>query len=221
MLPIPEGEDVFVQGANTIGIFDSTAPSFKSITVADGATLKVAGTITTLPPIVLDVNSRILFAEDSLVTLPADFTTKANALQLPVFEVATGAVVIVGSNRKFGNVHVKLYGEIDWDVDLRFGYAKSGETAYFKFDSDGGSTKPLTSGTDKTVNWIYPESGGRVIVPGGVMTLRRFHNVRRSPPRITTDSTSGGTIPTTSRPSFCWTRRFSSSGEPLRESRAG
>ena len=177
---VPEGEDVFIQGAATIGLFDSSAPVFRSITVMDGATLKVVGTVENLPPIALDTNANILFAENSVVTLPEEFSSNANALQMPVFEVAAGAVVNVGASRKFKNVHIKLYGELDWEVGLILGYALENETAYFGFDSDGGVIRSLKSGIDKTVDWIRPADGGRVKVPGGQLTLRRLRALRAS-----------------------------------------
>ena len=169
---VPVGETVTVRGDHTVAVLDAKTPAFQSITVSEGATLKVVGAVEAMPAIALSADARILFAEGSSVVLPTDFSALANSLQVPVFEVAAGAVVNIGSARKFKNVHIKLYGEIDWDENVWFGFAESGETTYAGFDVDGGTLRCLAPGVEKSINWIQPEKGGRVSVPGGTLTLR-------------------------------------------------
>ena len=167
---VPEGEDVYVSGAATVAVLDQSAPSFKSITVVNGATLKVTGSVSSLPPVALQYDSRILFAEDTAVTLEdGDITAVASADHVPVFEVATNAVLDVGTSYKFINVDFRLYGVLAVNGDVWLGWAGFGETTYFKMAVDGGTFS--NNFANGSFRFVCPEAGGTVSVPDK-MTVR-------------------------------------------------
>ena len=167
---VPEGEDVYVSGAATVAVLDQSAPAFKSITVVNGATLKVAGSISSLPPVALQYDSRILFAEDTAVTLEdGDITAVASSDHVPVFEVATNAVLDVGASYKFINVDFRLYGVLAVNGDVWLGWAGVGETTYFKMAVDGGTFS--NNFANGSFRFVCPEAGGTVSVPDK-MTVR-------------------------------------------------
>jgi len=162
--PVPENADVFVSGESTIAVLDASTPSFHSINVLNGATLKVSGSPAALPPIILTYDAKILFAAGASLTLAADAVTGvASERQIPVFEVATGAVVTVTNNYAFKNVDLRLYGQITASGDAYFGTAAADETAHFAMSVIGGK---ISATGMNTLCFVSPVSGGTVRVHG-------------------------------------------------------
>ena len=146
---VPAGEAVKVSGASTIGVVSATTPTFESITVQGGATLKIADSNLALPPVTLAYPARLLLPSGVSLALTNGLTCVGDENGLPVLEVATNAVCTVPRGTKFKNVAIKLCGEIgvppsddtiaDNDHGLSFGYASAGETTYFAMESVGGN----------------------------------------------------------------------------------
>ena len=94
---VPVGEDVIVGGEGTV-TFTAGAPAFKSISVQEGATLKVVGgseeSPVDLPKLALNYQSRLLVATDAVAQITNEFTTVGDAKTLPILEVATNALLI-------------------------------------------------------------------------------------------------------------------------------
>jgi hypothetical protein len=160
------GADIYIAGQDTVAVLGGTNVVYNSITVIDGATLKVTGAFT-LPPINLCYDSRILFASGTDVELTVGvIATYAEPATLPVMEVASGAKVRPASNFEFKNVHLKNYGTIQCATPTYFGTAEVGETAYFALTAVSGTFDFLGTGFNC---WVHPKAaGGRVKVAGKV-----------------------------------------------------
>ncbi|MDD4018776.1 MAG: hypothetical protein PHV28_12635 [Kiritimatiellae bacterium] len=160
------GADVYVAGQDTVAVLGATNMVYNSITVLDGATLKVSGAFT-LPPVILSYDSRVLFDSGSEVTLAVGaIAAYAEPATLPVVEVASGAKVLPAANFEFKNVHLKNYGKIQCATPAYFGTAEVGETAYFALTAVNGEFDFLGIGINR---WVQPKaSGGRVKVVGKV-----------------------------------------------------
>jgi len=169
------GTDVFVSGVDTIAVLDADAPQFGSISVLDGATLKIAkGTEITLNTTVkLYYNARFYLSGRS-VSLPAgSVVAYASADELPVMELDGGGHFKAASNFEYKNVHLKAK---DAYLDLPggnvyYGTANNGETAYFRMTAENTRIDHAGSaGNGNNLNsyWVSPHAGGRVIVPNGI-----------------------------------------------------
>ena len=183
---VPTNENVKVTGAGVVATISSAAafPTFASIAVRNGATLKVLADVT-LPPLTVDATSKVVFGDNETVvaaTLDATLVTGYDAttepVSLPVIEVATNATLTVAAGMKFRNVDFRLYGTITKpstsDVSPVFGYAENGETSYLAFTADGGVFD--FHANDDSVNngavfIVRPEVGG-VVVPIRTIVLR-------------------------------------------------
>jgi hypothetical protein len=159
---VPSGADVHVTGDSTVALIGPGSPQFRSVTVSDGAVLKVApGTV--LPEIAMSYSGKILFVpgEESVFTNGFDASAAANSL--PVIEIPTNAAVDIGRGFVFKNVDLRLYGKITATNSVVFGGAAAGETAYFAMASDGGTVE-LKGKTGNAKRFVSPEQGGRVEV---------------------------------------------------------
>jgi hypothetical protein len=163
---VPEGADVCVAGYSTVALIGPHSPSFRSITVTDGAVLKVAPG-TELPNIKMLYSGKILF-EAGAESIFTNFTSSAAGNELPVIEVQTNAVVNLGKGFVFKNVDLHLYGKVSAANTVVFGGAAAGEVAYFAMTSDGGTIELLGKvGSAKRL--VSPEEGGRVEVVGDIL----------------------------------------------------
>jgi len=183
---VPTNENVKVTGAGVVATISNAAafPTFASIAVRNGATLKVLADVT-LPPLTVDATSKVVFGDNETAvaaTLDATLVTGYDAttepVSLPVIEVATNATLTVAAGMKFRNVDFRLYGTITKpstsDVSPVFGYAENGETSYLAFTADGG-VFDFHANNDSVNNgavfMVRPEVGG-VVVPVGTIVLR-------------------------------------------------
>ena len=171
--PVPAGEDVSVSGAETVGVLSPSSPTFTSISVVDGATLKITGVWNSLPSINLAKSGRLLISENANVALGLGTVSCAgDASGLPVFEIATNAVCMVPGGYVFKNVDLRLFGCVQLDEttsgNVVFGGADAGETNYFAMTSIGGSV--YAKGNSGALRrFVSPESGGCVKVAGSVL----------------------------------------------------
>ena len=185
---VPTNQDVKVAGASTVATISDAAafPTFASISVRNGATLKVLANVA-LPPLTIDSASKVVFGDNATqpavsAVLNAMLTTTCDSsvspVALPVIEIATNATLSVASGMKFKNVDFRLYGTITKastsDYSPVFGYAENGETSYLAFTADGGVFDLHANNNGRemgSVTLIYPASGGAV-VPVGTIMLR-------------------------------------------------
>lgn len=168
------GVDVAVSGPDTVAIVSAT-PAYSSITIYDGATVKVTGTDIDLPAVTLACPSKLLVAGGATAYITNGVTGGGDEFGLPVFEIATNASVTAARSTRFKNMDFRLYGKIEvpeaGSGGLTFGYAAAGETAYFAMTSVGGKMLiPLNTGLSSAwKNFIYPATGGRVVVRGPIV----------------------------------------------------
>ena len=185
---VPTNENVKVTGAGVVAAISNASafPTFASIAVRNGATLKVLADVA-LPPLTVDATSKVVFGDNETLsaiaaTLDASLVTGYDAttepVSLPVIEVATNATLTVAAGMKFRNVDFRLYGTITKpstsDVSPVFGYAENGETSYLAFTADGG-VFDFHANNDSVNNGavfiVRPEVGG-VVVPIRTIVLR-------------------------------------------------
>ena len=96
---VPDADKaVRIRGAGIVD-YNSQSAKFSSITVEEGATLRVSGGSAEepvdMPQMELSYDARLLLAEESFVQITNVFTCTCNAQVLPVFEVSTNATAIV------------------------------------------------------------------------------------------------------------------------------
>jgi hypothetical protein len=159
---VPAGADVFVTGGSTVALLAPDTPEFKSVTVTGGAVLKVApGTV--LPRIATEYSGKVLFEAGGESVFTNGYSSSAARNELPVIEIAEGAVVNVGGGFEFKNVDLRLYGKVSATNSVVFGGAAAGETAYFAMTADGGTIELRGKG-GSVKRFVSPAAGGRVEV---------------------------------------------------------
>lgn len=159
---VPSGADVFVVGGSTVALIGPDTPAFKSITLTDGAVLKVApGTV--LPKITTIYSAKVVFEAGAESVFTNGYDSRATGNELPVIEIRTNAAVNVGRGFVFRNVDLHLYGTVSATNQVVFGGAAADETAYFAMTSDGGSIELRGKGGSYR-RFVSPEQGGRVEV---------------------------------------------------------
>ncbi|MBR3221233.1 MAG: hypothetical protein IKF72_03295 [Kiritimatiellae bacterium] len=177
------GTNVFVSGASTVALISPATPAFDSITLSDGATLKVSGDGIELPKITLLTPSTLLVPGGSSAVMTNGFTAAGDVSGLPVVKVETNGVLTVARGTKFKNCAVKLYGEIGVppvygdvkladDQGIQFGYAAAGETTYFAMESIGGNINVSGNTTvdrQKELTFAWADNGGRVLTYGDIL----------------------------------------------------
>ena len=191
---VPVGEAVTIKGGGT-AVFNASSPQFASIKVTDGATLSIIGGTAenpvTPPPLAMAYAGRIVCEAGSYVHLTNEIDCTAMISALPVFEVATGAVVYAEAPEHatkgfvFKNLRLNFFGTINLPDAathstpcITFGAAGAGETAYFGLNVDGGelvvtNTVSFWQGNNSLVRIMCPEAGGEVH-PVGEFTWRNF-----------------------------------------------
>ena len=185
---VPTNENVKVTGAGVVATISDAAafPTFASIAVRNGATLKVLADVT-LPPLTVDATSKVVIGDNETLpvvaaTLDASLVTGYDAttepVSLPIIEVATNATLTVAAGMKFKDVDFRLYGTVTkigtGTLAPTFGYAENGETSYIAFTADGGVFDFHANNNDRVygaVTFVCPVSGG-IVIPVGTITLR-------------------------------------------------
>ena len=178
---VPTGKEVSVVGANVVAEINAEQglPSFASISVKGGATLRINTDLseTVLPTIAVDAYSRIELTSGAVAKVPSMFTTNAKVVDetvsLAKIVVAADATLVVPAGTVFKNVDLEIYGTVrsEGSGTLSFGAANLGETAYFAlkaegatFDLPGQDNKGIT-----TIDWLSPSSGGRIKAVGEIV----------------------------------------------------
>ena len=184
---VPSGSAAVVRGEDTVAVLSDVSPSFSSIEVKGGATLKITAARTDLPSLSLGEKARLVLCGGSWASLSNGFEFAGTDASLPVFEICTNAVLAVPAATEFKNVDLRHYGTIDVQPYVNattpnandyvaFGTSrKSGETAYFAMTSIGGTVR-LVTGSDKAQRFIYAENGGRVRVKGTILVKDYTHD---------------------------------------------
>ena len=163
-----EGADVIVTGPDTTAILASTNVVYNSITVTDGATLRIDDTIKTFPTAMkLDYTARLLLEKGTFAAPVSMIQARADAAHLPVIEVGSGATYELNNGAAFKNVHLKVYGRIraqNPGSNYYFGTADANETAYFALTAENANFDFINNNT--TIYWVSPKTAtGRVVVP--------------------------------------------------------
>jgi hypothetical protein len=174
----PAGVEVSIEGSGVVATYTSGAlPAWTSITVKDGATLRIEADVSTLPPIILNKSAMLGIDNNATVTLAnaGDLSGIATASQVPVLSVASGATLNVPGGMKFSNVNISLAGTIETTTSggVTFGYANNGETTYIGFAANGG-TIAITEGSGSTydldpIEFCCPQSGSSVVAVGDLV----------------------------------------------------
>ena len=179
---LPTGGEAHLVGDTTVGLISSATPAFSSITVSDGATLKVSAD-TALPLITLVRDAKIVVAGGVWASLSNGLACTAIETALPVFEIATNATLAVPAGIQFKNVDLRHYGKIDVEPSsvtadnyIAFGTAANGETTYFAMTSIGGTVR-FVKAADKALRFVHPDAGGRVKVKGAILVKDFTHDV--------------------------------------------
>ena len=175
----PAGVEVSIEGSGVVATYTSGAiPAWTSITVKDGATLRIEADVSTLPPVVLNKSATLAIDNNATLTLAniGDISGIAAASQVPVLSVASGATLNVPGGMKFSNVNISLAGTIAATTagGITFGYAAAGETTYIGLAANGGtiSIEPGSGSYDSSpLEFCCPEAGGSVIVPSASLNL--------------------------------------------------
>jgi hypothetical protein len=177
-VPGPD-KDVFISGASTVALIGPSTPSFKSITVNSGATLKINRTDADLPPLSIVYPAKLLVAADMNAYMTNGIAAVGGASGLPVIEIATNGTLTVSRGTVFKNLNLCLYGNIavpdatsvGTDEGITFGGADVGETAYFAMTSIGGNinVSGLAWTTSGCKRFVCPTAGGSVNVVGEIL----------------------------------------------------
>ena len=185
---LPTGGEAHLVGDATVGVISSVTPAFASITVSDGATLKITADAD-LPAITLVRDAKIVIAEGVWASLSNGLSCTAIETSLPVFEISTNATLAVPAGTQFKNVDLRHYGKIDVEPGtsnyIAFGMAANGETSYFAMTSIGG-TVHIETASDGAIRFVRPDAGGRIKVSGTILIKDFTHdsggNINRNGP---------------------------------------
>ena len=196
---VPDGGSVMITGSGS-AICSSGSPTFSEIMVTEGATLVLQGGTESSPlvppPLGMAYNGKIVCAAGSYVKLTNEIACTAVASALPVFEIATNAVLYADvpdhetKGLRFKNMKLNYFGTIKLPDGVNystpcitFGTASEGESALFGLNIDGGVLEVRDSITNwKSDGWygnatmirvMCPEEGGEVR-PAGDFVWRNF-----------------------------------------------
>ena len=164
-----EGCDVTIagEGVNVV-ISENLTTRWNSITVQDGAALRIASSGLSLPEIVLKGNVVLTIASDFNLT---EIKTMAVGEEVPTVVVAEGVTLTVPAGYKFKDVRLVLCEGSTLteagDGPLVFGYANSNETTYFAMHATNATITALNSAkVEKAsrIDFVSPAKGGVVKV---------------------------------------------------------
>ena len=181
---VPTGKEVTILGEGVTAEINAeqTLPQFASIDVKGGATLVINADTDTLPPLTIDGSSKLVVKAGATLTLPTSFLclNKENAsgefVSMAKLVVEQGATLVIPTNTKFRNVDMEIYGLVKSSGEhgeIIFGYANSGETAYFAFKAEDARFEfpgDQNNGI-RTLSFVRPADTGRVKVIGDI-TIR-------------------------------------------------
>ena len=191
---VPVGQAITISGEGTVP-FSASSPVFSKIILTGGATLAITGgtdeSPVTPPPLAMSYAAKVVCAENSRVRLTNELECIATPVALPVFEVATNAVLYAEAPAHetrgftFKNLRLNFFGTINLPDAvnhstpcLTLGTAAADETAYFGLDVDGGTlnvTNRISAwqGNLSLIRIMCPEEGGAVY-PVGEFKWRNF-----------------------------------------------
>lgn len=181
---VPTGKEVTILGEGVTAEInaDQALPEFASIDVKGGATLVINADTDALPPLTVDGSSKLVVKAGATLTLPTSFLclNKENAsgefVSMAKLVVEQGATLVIPTNAKFRNVDMEIYGLVKSSGEhgeIIFGYANSGETAYFAFKAEDARFEfpgEQHAGI-RTLSFVRPADTGRVKVIGDI-TIR-------------------------------------------------
>lgn len=203
---LPTNMEVSVCGSGTV-LLNASSPSFAKINVSEGCVLRIEGgeesNPIVPPPLAMSYKAKILCAGGSHVKLTNEIECIALPTLLPVFEIATNAVVYAESPNHetagfmFKNMHLNYFGTIKLPDAfnketpcITFGHADN-EVSYFGMNIDGGRLEVVNravywQGNVSLVRIMCPDNGGAVH-PVGALNVRNFVKAPDS-------YTDGGTV---------------------------
>ena len=139
---VPKGAPVFIKGEGVVCEIKEAIDAVSSITVSDGATLKVSCAID-LPCMNLLADGNVVFARGADVKIQEMSFGVSENTKLPVFKVEKGAAVSVPGGSVFHNAKVHLYGTLstygDGDLVIGGSSATSKDKAWYDFICDGAT----------------------------------------------------------------------------------
>ena len=161
------GVTISGEGVNAV-ISENLITRWNSITVQDGAALRIASSGLSLPEIVLKGNVVLTIASDFNLT---EIMTMAVGEEFPTVVVSEGVTLTVPAGYKFKDVHLVLCEGVtlteSGDGPIVFGYADSNETTYFAMHATNATITALNSAkVEKAAGIAFasPEKGGVVKV---------------------------------------------------------
>ena len=163
------GSDVIVSGAGVNVLVSADLTNvWNSITVQNGASVRIAAAGLSLPPIVMRGDASLTVAVDFT---PVSLATHAEGAAFPTLTVTDGATLTVSAGCKFTNVHLVLCDGAtlteSGDGPLSFGYAAAGETTYFAMHATNATIAALNSANTvnaSRIDFASPASCGTVVV---------------------------------------------------------
>jgi len=163
------GCDVIVAGAGVNALVSADLTNvWNSITVQDGASVRIVAAGLSLPAIVLRGDVSLTVAAD---LAPASLMTYVEGAAFPTLTVTDGATLTVSAGQRFSNVHLVLCESAtlteSGDGPLVFGYAAAGETTYFAMHATNATITALNSAKTENasrIDFASPASGGTVVV---------------------------------------------------------
>ncbi len=178
---VPTGKEVTILGEGVTAEINAeqTLPQFASIDVKGGATLVINADTDTLPPLTIDGSSKLIVKAGATLTLPTSFlcANKENEsgefVSMAKLVVEKDATLVIPTNTKFRNVDMEIYGLVKSSGEhgeIIFGYANSGETAYFAFKAEDARFEfpgDQNNGI-RTLSFVRPAATGRVKVIGDI-----------------------------------------------------
>ena len=177
---VPVGKEVSIVGVGVVAEINEAQglPSFASITVKGGATLRINAdmTDTELPTLAVDAFSRIEIEDGAVVRLPMSLTTNVKEIEgdveLSKILVKQGGTLLLQAGMVLKNVDLEVYGTVKSEGAgiLKFGYANAGETSYFALKADGAvfDIPGRDDGGITEIHWLSPAVGGCVKAVGAI-----------------------------------------------------
>ena len=163
---VPTNEAIYVRGEMELS---GDFPSFASISVENGAKVRVASDVD-LPAVAVSLGASFEIEENVNVSLQGISGVATEEL-LPTLKLSAGATLSVPGNTKFTNMKLLLSEGSTLtglsDGKLFFGYADAGKIAYFSMCATNATVTALNSTETEngsSINIASPEAGGTVVV---------------------------------------------------------
>ena len=169
-----EGCEVTIAGVGVNAVISENLETrWNSITVQDGAALRIASSGLSLPKIMLKGNAVLTIASDFNLT---EIMTMAVGEEFPTVVVSEGVTLTVPAGYKFKDVHLVLCeGSTlteSGDGPIVFGYADSNETTYFAMHATNATITALNSANTlnaSQISFVSPAVGGVINVIGDIV----------------------------------------------------